>query len=515
MIRAESGAPSAVATDAPPARLDSEAIWQDVECGSYRADLRTWRRLASKQRDGRCRLLDLGCGTGRVSLALAAAGCQVTALDSEPELVAELRRRATAGGIGLDTVVADARSFDLGRRFDLVLAPMQLVQLMESQAQRESLLSSIARHLDPGGRAALALLDFDEEWVAEPARPPLADVLERDGWVFSSQPLAVRGRTRAIELERLRQAVSPSGDLSAESLQGATGRRQCRRARTRGFQRRAWRRTGACASPPLPTTSAAPWSCSVQMPDLSLRVLWLYPEHMNIYADRGNIAVLERRCSWRGIGFELARAGLGDRVDPDGHDLLYVGGGQDSDQVLVARDMVETKREALAEAVAGDTALLAVCGGYQLLGGSYALPDGELLPGLGLVELETVREPGPRLIGNVVIEVDLGDGARRLAGFENHGGRTYLGEGQEPLGRVVKGFGNNGRDGAEGVRHRRLIGTYLHGPLLPKNVWLADRLIAWGLERRHGSVPALEPLDDELEAAAHRSALEAALGKNA
>jgi lipid II isoglutaminyl synthase (glutamine-hydrolysing) len=251
------------------------------------------------------------------------------------------------------------------------------------------------------------------------------------------------------------------------------------------------------------------------MPDLSLRVLWLYPEHMNIYADRGNIAVLERRCRWRGIEFELARAGPGDPVDPGAHDLLYIGGGQDRDQLLVARDLVETKREALGEAVAGDTPMLAVCGGYQLLGGSYTLPDGELLPGLGLVDLETVREPGPRLIGNVVIEVDLGDGPRRLAGFENHGGRTYLGEGQEPLGRVVKGFGNNGRDGAEGVRHRRLIGTYLHGPLLPKNVWLADRLIVWALERRYGGAPALEPLDDELEEAAHRSALEAALGRAA
>ncbi len=207
------GRRATVATDAPP-QHDSEAVWQDVECGSYRADLRTWRRLASKHRNGRCRLLDLGCGTGRVSLALAAAGAQVTALDSEPELVAELRRRAAPAGVELDTVVADARSFDLGRRFDLVLAPMQLVQLMETQAQRESLLSSISRHLDPGGRAALALLDFDEEWVAEPAEAPLADLLERDGWVFSSLPLAVRRRTLSIELERLRKAVSQSGQLS-------------------------------------------------------------------------------------------------------------------------------------------------------------------------------------------------------------------------------------------------------------------------------------------------------------
>jgi lipid II isoglutaminyl synthase (glutamine-hydrolysing) len=248
------------------------------------------------------------------------------------------------------------------------------------------------------------------------------------------------------------------------------------------------------------------------MPEATLRVLWLYPEHMNIYADRGNIAVLQRRCAWRGIGFELARAGPGDSVDPDAHDLLYIGGGQDRDQALVADDLVETKREALAEALADDVAMLAVCGGYQLLGRSYALSDGNLLPGLGLVNTETVREPGPRLIGNVVIESDLGDGPRRLAGFENHGGRTYLGEHERALGRVVSGHGNNGHDGLEGVRRGRLIGTYLHGPLLPKNVWLADRLIEWGIERRTGASSVLAPLDDDLERAAHEGAVRAALG---
>jgi lipid II isoglutaminyl synthase (glutamine-hydrolysing) len=247
------------------------------------------------------------------------------------------------------------------------------------------------------------------------------------------------------------------------------------------------------------------------MPELQLRVLWLYPEHMNIYADRGNIAVLERRCRWRAIGFQLSRAGPGDRVDSSAHDLVYVGGGQDRDQALVARDLVETKREALAEAVAGGAVLLAVCGGYQLLGRSYVLPDGDSLPGLGLVDVETMREPGPRLIGNVVIEVDLGDGPQRLAGFENHGGRTYLGEADRPLGRVISGFGNNGRDGGEGVRRGKLIGTYLHGPLLPKNAWLADRLIQWGLEARLGHPVRLEPLDDGLEQEAHRCAVEAAL----
>ena len=242
---------------------------------------------------------------------------------------------------------------------------------------------------------------------------------------------------------------------------------------------------------------------------MELRVLSLYPEQMNIYADRGNIVFLQRRCEWRGIDFSHAGAGPGDRVDPAAHDLFYIGGGQDRDQRMVAADMVASKREALAAAVGDGATLLAVCGGYQLLGHSYQL-DEEKLPGLGLAELETVREPGPRLIGNVAIEADLGSGPRLLAGFENHGGRTYLGTGAQPLGRVVKGHGNNDRDGNEGVRRDNLIGTYLHGPLLPKNAWLADHLIALALERRYGTRPELEPLDDALEDAAHASARTAA-----
>jgi CobQ-like glutamine amidotransferase family enzyme len=243
---------------------------------------------------------------------------------------------------------------------------------------------------------------------------------------------------------------------------------------------------------------------------MELRLLALYPEQMNIYADRGNILFLRRRCEWRGIGFSYAAAGPGEGFDPGAHDLLYLGGGQDRDQRAVAADMVATKRDAVGAAVGDGAVLLAVCGGYQLLGHSYQLGE-ERLPGLELADLETVREPGPRLIGNVAIEVDLGDGPRTVAGFENHGGRTYLGRDAEPLGRVLSGFGNNGKDGFEGVRRDNLIGTYLHGPLLPKNAWLADRLLALGLERRYGARPDLEPLDDELERAAEKCAREVAL----
>ena len=235
----------------------------------------------------------------------------------------------------------------------------------------------------------------------------------------------------------------------------------------------------------------------------TLRVCALYPELMNIYADRGNIAVLRARCEWRGLGFELASATIGEPLAEGAHDLFYIGGGQDRDQAAVAQDMAAMKRPPLHAAADRGAVVLAVCGGYQLLGNAYEM-DAEELPGVGLVDLRTVREGGPRLIGNCAIEADLGTGPHVIAGFENHGGRTYLGAGERPLGRVLKGHGNNGRDGAEGVRRGNVIGTYLHGPLLPKNVWLADRLIelALGVE--------LEPLDDRLEDAAHDCARRAA-----
>ena len=237
----------------------------------------------------------------------------------------------------------------------------------------------------------------------------------------------------------------------------------------------------------------------------TLRVCALYPDLMNIYADRGNILLLERRCAWRGIGFTVTAAGLGDEIDPEAHDLFYLGGGQDRDQKLCAQDLVDRKRGALHAAAADGRAILAVCGGYQLLGHSYELGDEEI-PGIGLVDLRTVREEGPRLIGNVAIEVDLpgADGPLVLAGFENHGGRTYLGEGEQPLGRVLAGHGNTGASGFEGVRRGTVIGTYLHGPLLPKNAWFAD----WLIRRCTGAT--LHPLDDSLENAAHAEARRAA-----
>ncbi|MBI5106539.1 MAG: glutamine amidotransferase [Solirubrobacterales bacterium] len=239
-----------------------------------------------------------------------------------------------------------------------------------------------------------------------------------------------------------------------------------------------------------------------------LRVCALYPDLMNIYADRGNMLMLQQRCAWRGLGFELTAAGLGDPVDPDGADLFYLGGGQDRDQLLCAEDLVATKREALHAAADRGAIVLGICGGIQLLGHEYALGD-RAVPGVGLVDLRTVREEGPRLIGNVAIEVELPglEGPRVLAGFENHGGRTKLGPETRPLGRVLKGFGNDGRSGYEGVRRGTVLGTYLHGPLLPKNAWFADWLLATALGR---DLRELAPLDDALEDAAHASARRAA-----
>ena len=242
------------------------------------------------------------------------------------------------------------------------------------------------------------------------------------------------------------------------------------------------------------------------MPERRLRVCALYPDLMNIYADRGNLLLLQRRCEWRGIGFSVSASGLGEALDSEGADLYYMGGGQDRDQKLCAADLAGRKREDLHAAAARGAVILAVCGGYQLLGDSYEL-GGETLPGAGLVDLRTVRSDGPRLIGNVAIEVELEPGARRvLAGFENHGGRTSLGADSKPLGRVLSGRGNDGHSGFEGVRLGNVIGTYLHGPLLPKNSWFADWLIATAL----GLELPLSELDDTLEDAAHAEARRAA-----
>jgi lipid II isoglutaminyl synthase (glutamine-hydrolysing) len=235
---------------------------------------------------------------------------------------------------------------------------------------------------------------------------------------------------------------------------------------------------------------------------MKIRVGHLYPDYLNIYADRGNIAVFERRAGARGLELDITPIGLGGTVEPGEHDLLYIGGGQDREQALIAPD-IATTGGALRDAVGGGAAVLAVCGGYQLLGRSYRDRYGDELPGAGVFPLQTVAGER-RLIGDVLLECTFTGERRTLAGFENHAGRTFLDQGAEPLGRVVAGFGNDGESGYEGCRVGRAIGTYLHGPLLPRNPWLADWLLTQAVAHRTGGEPPqFEPLDDALEAEAH------------
>ncbi|MET0937985.1 MAG: glutamine amidotransferase [Gaiellaceae bacterium] len=227
----------------------------------------------------------------------------------------------------------------------------------------------------------------------------------------------------------------------------------------------------------------------------------LYPEYLNIYADRGNLAVLTGRAQRRGIDLDVREIGLGDATPADA-DLFYIGGGQDREQALIAPDLAG-RGTALSEAVAGSAVLLAVCGGYQLLGRYYRDRSGSEQPGAGVLPLHTVAGD-VRLIGDVLIECELDPGERwTVVGFENHAGRTILDEGALPLGRVVAGFGNDGRSGYEGCRLANAIGTYLHGPLLPRNPRLADWLLARAVEHRTRELPVFEPLRDELEREAH------------
>ncbi len=240
---------------------------------------------------------------------------------------------------------------------------------------------------------------------------------------------------------------------------------------------------------------------------MRLRIAHLYPLQMNIYGDRGNILTLARRCRWRGIEVQVDALDVGQRADLHAYDLLFFGGGQDSNQALVAEDFLRDKGPALSEAVDDGLVVLAICGGYQLMGRYFRTHTGEEMPGIGIFDAWTVGGK-KRLIGDVVVEwpdAPAGAPARTLVGFENHSGRTYLGPGCRPLGRVRIGYGNNAEDGSEGAVYRSAHGCYLHGSLLPKNPHLADHLLATALRRRYGPEVSLDPLDDRLEWDAHQA----------
>jgi hypothetical protein len=238
---------------------------------------------------------------------------------------------------------------------------------------------------------------------------------------------------------------------------------------------------------------------------MTVRIGWLYPDLMNIYGDRGNIVTLVQRCKWRGIPVEVDELGPGERIADGRHDIFFMGGGQDREQELVYKDLLEVKGPAVKRQIENGAAALVICGGYQLFGKFYRPFEGDELAGIEVFDAYTVAG-NKRCIGNVVAHSALGSPSGTIVGFENHSGKTYLGEGCTPLGMVTVGYGNNAEDRTEGAVNLGAIGTYLHGSLLPKNPGVADFLIEKGLARQGGSV-RLDPLDDTLELRAHDSAV--------
>ncbi len=237
---------------------------------------------------------------------------------------------------------------------------------------------------------------------------------------------------------------------------------------------------------------------------MDLRIAHLYPDLMSIYGDRGNVLALTQRARWRDIAVEVRTFTAGQDFDADWPDFWFFGGGQDQGQDIVGADLAGPNGEALKRSLANGAAALTICGGYQLLGHEYIPENAPAIPGLGVLDVRT-RAGTVRFVGNLVAETPDG----RLVGFENHSGRTYLGSKAKPLGTVVVGNGNNGEDKTEGAVQGHIVGTYSHGSCLPKNPWLADRLLAWALERRHGP-QKLVPLDDREEKAASEQAAEVA-----
>src|SRR6266508_5719455 len=233
---------------------------------------------------------------------------------------------------------------------------------------------------------------------------------------------------------------------------------------------------------------------------MDLRIGHLYPDLMSIYGDRGNVLALSQRARWRGIDVEVRAYTAGTTFDGDWPDLWFFGGGQDQGQDIVGADLAGANGAALKASLAGGAAALTICSGYQLLGHEYVPENAPPIPGLGVLDVRT-RAGAMRFVGNRVAETSDG----MLVGFENHSGRTYLGPNAKPLGTVIVGSGNNGEDKTEGAVQGKIVGTYSHGSCLPKNPWLADRLLAWALERRHGR-QRLIPLDDREENAARDQA---------
>ena len=237
---------------------------------------------------------------------------------------------------------------------------------------------------------------------------------------------------------------------------------------------------------------------------MKINIYHLYPDLLDLYGDRGNILALAARTSWRGIDNEVYKVSLGDSLNIKEADILFIGGGSDREQSILVEDLGK-RRDEIKEAIDDGLVVLAICGGYQMLGQYYQTSEGVRIPGLSILDLYTIAGK-KRLIGNVIAEIETDNSLKTIVGFENHSGKTYLGNGLQPLAKVLTGYGNNGEDGLEGVRHKNVFGTYLHGPLLPKNPHLTDLILQLALERK-GSSGELRKLNDSLEIAAHQAVL--------
>ena len=238
---------------------------------------------------------------------------------------------------------------------------------------------------------------------------------------------------------------------------------------------------------------------------MNLKIGYLYPDILSLYGDRGNVLCMEKRLQWRGIGCEVMGIPVGAQVAFGDFDLFFIGGGQDFDQEVLLGDLNAGKAAELRAAAEDGKTFLCVCGGYQMMGNYYETAPGHKLEFIGAVDMYTVGS-NERLIGNFAFELGGESGGGTVVGFENHAGRTYLGSGVSPLGKIIRGFGNNGVDGTEGARYKNIFGTYSHGPVLPKNPSLCDSILACALTRKYGSA-GLEPLPDVSESEAHDAAL--------
>lgn len=236
---------------------------------------------------------------------------------------------------------------------------------------------------------------------------------------------------------------------------------------------------------------------------MEFKICHLYPDLLNLYGDRGNIMAINRRANWRDIRVTVDEISLGEKANLTEYDFIFIGGGSDREQKIITDDLLTYKGGSLKEAVEQGAALLSICGGYQLLGKYYTTYTGDRMDGIGLFDVYT-EAGNKRLIGNVVINSDFLKDMQTIVGFENHSGKTYLGPLAKPLGKVINGFGNNGKDSFEGVRYKNAFGTYLHGPILPKNPHFTDLLICLALEKRYGQIE-LAKLDDSLEIMAHQA----------